>query len=812
MKNKKQLSEFLSFFDEPLTLAYFQKDGSILPSMGTVITTKEKFLDEYDLLVSQNITAHLLLNKADGKGRKKENILHPQVFFCDLDREIDTEELTSLCALYKPHIVVRSSPKKFHFYWRCPKTLSLSRWTIIQKGINKLFASPEPNAGAITHLLRLPLMPRITKTGQSFTPDIIHINTEAKEVSYRQTFKGIYQASKEAAHKEKQERLHLTSAIDGKALDDIHLTEIPKNNRNNTLFSLAISVVSKGIALDKPTLTAFMTRINKEIPQEAGGAINNDELSSIINSAFPRGIANYSLSQKNKNIEAEQRKVLLTSDIEDTQTQEEYPYDFSAEAIDEPFGSTAIIDRILSRFGKFFLRTETSVMVFSNTSNVWVKQTLKDFSEAKYYFDIVLKEMVFSTKFCMQYTNSKGQTDYKKISKERERYLNIKTIKAYIEALFNDYRLAFKRDTDFDANPDLFFCSNGVLNLRTGELRPVCSTDYLLKKSPVIFDPTIDTTAWESFVYDIFSENIDIADSVAFLQELFGYSISGNMTAQYVYCHFGIAANGKSTLLKALKRLAGDYCIKVSPDALSAKAEQKFERVAAQLIGIRCCIIDDIETKYAFNEAFIKTLTDTEISCRKLYAEHQVIRNTAKFHMGLNCLPEPDKQSEGFFRRIKITHYNRTFEPDPEKGREIDEFLTSQLSAILLWALQGYQRFLDRKSFRDVAEFKILEEEYKEESGTITKQDLLTLFELEEDENMHILCKDAIEIFEKFKRDRGDDCLISKTSFGLWVKKVFGITSRLKRNGDGVCKTYSLRVKQANLIKKSENILEQSLI
>src|SRR4051812_31538625 len=55
------------------------------------------------------------VNKTDGKGRKNKNVTAVRALFVDLDGSpIDPVRAWRL----KPHIIVESSPDKYHAYWR----------------------------------------------------------------------------------------------------------------------------------------------------------------------------------------------------------------------------------------------------------------------------------------------------------------------------------------------------------------------------------------------------------------------------------------------------------------------------------------------------------------------------------------------------------------------------------------------------------------------------------------------------------------------------------------------------------------------
>jgi RepB DNA-primase from phage plasmid/Primase C terminal 2 (PriCT-2) len=81
----------------------------------------------------------VVINETDGKGRKAENIIRIRAVFADLDG-------APLAPVMKgkvlPHIAVKSSPGKFHVYWRV-EGMALQDFTPVQKAIIERFDSDD---------------------------------------------------------------------------------------------------------------------------------------------------------------------------------------------------------------------------------------------------------------------------------------------------------------------------------------------------------------------------------------------------------------------------------------------------------------------------------------------------------------------------------------------------------------------------------------------------------------------------------------------------------------------------------------------
>ncbi len=111
----------------------------------------------------------------------------------------------------------------------------------------------------------------------------------------------------------------------------------------------------------------------------------------------------------------------------------------------------------------------------------------------------------------------------------------------------------------FDANPYLFNCKNGVLDLRSNYFRPHSPADMLTKVSGVNYDPDAKSELWEKFVEDIMQGDVG---KTLFLQKSFGYGLTGDTSQECLFILYGPSTrNGKGTLaetfLKVLGTMAG---------------------------------------------------------------------------------------------------------------------------------------------------------------------------------------------------------------------------------------------------------------
>lgn len=108
----------------------------------------------------------VMVNEGDGKGRKAENVIGVRAVFADFDGT-PVPETWGL----PPHILVESSPGKFHVYWLvvdCPP----NRFTPMQKAIAAKYKS-DPSVNDLPRVMRVPGF--VHQKGKPFVSRIVSL-------------------------------------------------------------------------------------------------------------------------------------------------------------------------------------------------------------------------------------------------------------------------------------------------------------------------------------------------------------------------------------------------------------------------------------------------------------------------------------------------------------------------------------------------------------------------------------------------------------------------------------------------------------
>lgn len=140
---------FLSFFDGQLTFQTFDDKGQ-RRDLAKQFHGRQHG-QELTALNRQGAGIFLTVNETDGEGRRRDNITRTRALFVDLDgaplKPVRDFELM-------PHLIVQSSPGRFHAYWLTTGVPRAS-FSVLQKGLAKMF-NGDPVVHDLSRVMRVP--------------------------------------------------------------------------------------------------------------------------------------------------------------------------------------------------------------------------------------------------------------------------------------------------------------------------------------------------------------------------------------------------------------------------------------------------------------------------------------------------------------------------------------------------------------------------------------------------------------------------------------------------------------------------------
>jgi putative DNA primase/helicase len=299
------------------------------------------------------------------------------------------------------------------------------------------------------------------------------------------------------------------------------------------------------------------------------------------------------------------------------------------------------------------------------------------------------------------------------------------------------------RITDFDQNSDIFNVGNGTIDLKTGYLYKARRSDLNLKTSKVVYDPKATCPKWEQFLKVIFNGNTNL---IEYIQRVIGYSLTANTCEQCYFLMYGTGANGKSTLLKTIAKLMGEYAQAAEFSSFIAKQHDAgIRNDLACLCGARMVTASESDQNKRMSEGVLKQLTGEDaIKCRFLYGELFEYFPTFKLFLATNHKPKVIGQDYGFWRRVRLIPFTVTI-PKEAQNKRLNQELEAELSGILNWALEGLRQWREQ-GLNDPKEVLAATQEYRDE------EDALQLFIEEECEVSTRVATQSSTLYRAYNR------------------------------------------------------------
>jgi P4 family phage/plasmid primase-like protien len=244
---------------------------------------------------------------------------------------------------------------------------------------------------------------------------------------------------------------------------------------------------------------------------------------------------------------------------------------------------------------------------------------------------------------------------------------------------------------DMDSDVWLLNCKNGVVNLKTGELKPH-NRDYMMTKlSPVAYDSQAKCPTWEKFLEDVMRDEEGNVkhELIDFLQKSVGYSLTGDTSEQVLFFFYGTGRNGKSTFMNVVNDVLGDYGKQTNAETFTVKKSDRVNNDIAALKGARLVAATESEEGARLAESLVKQLTGGEpILARFLHQEFFEFVPQFKIFFTTNHKPVIRNNDEGIWRRIRLVPFTVRI-PDEKLDKDLPKKLNEEMSGILRWAVEG---------------------------------------------------------------------------------------------------------------------------
>lgn len=265
----------------------------------------------------------------------------------------------------------------------------------------------------------------------------------------------------------------------------------------------------------------------------------------------------------------------------------------------------------------------------------------------------------------------------------------------------------------WDANTYALATPGGIVDLRTGELRPATMDDYATKRT--LATPRGQCPTWLRFLSEATGGDQALQD---YLQRVAGYLLTGDTREECFFFVYGEGGNGKGTFLNTLTGLLGDYSVVASMETFLEQRNSQHTTDLARLRGARMVSAQEIGEGKRWNEGRLREITGGDtITARFMRQDNFEFKPQFKLIMAANERPTLRTVDAAIKRRLHLIPFTVDF-----TGKRADKTLKARLAdeagGILLWAIHGCIEW-QRTGLLPPAIVRDATEEYLEEQDTL---------------------------------------------------------------------------------------------
>jgi putative DNA primase/helicase len=301
---------------------------------------------------------------------------------------------------------------------------------------------------------------------------------------------------------------------------------------------------------------------------------------------------------------------------------------------------------------------------------------------------------------------------------------------------------------ELDRDPYLLACANGVIDLRTGRLRPHDPADLISLGTEISYDADATCPRWLEFLDQVFDGDGAL---IGFMQRGSGYALTGDTREHVMFVLHGSGRNGKTTYVETMRKVVGDFARPTPFDTFARVRDRGTRNDLAGLHRARLVVAAESGEGRKLDEATVKIVTGGDsVPCRFLYGEFFSYKPGYKIFLITNHRPGVEGDDDAIWSRIKLVPFEISF-----KGREdkkLEETLAGELPGILAWAVRGCLAW-QRDGLGTAPAVETATSEYRED------EDVLGAFLAEhcrEEKHAQVLATDLRTAYDAFCKDIGE--------------------------------------------------------
>jgi len=261
---------------------------------------------------------------------------------------------------------------------------------------------------------------------------------------------------------------------------------------------------------------------------------------------------------------------------------------------------------------------------------------------------------------------------------------NLNRLKAMIDITAKKTNISYDQ---MDRYPNYISLLNGTMDLKNEKLFSNKKENYLTKCLNFSYYKDSDCPNFLKFLNEIFDRD---AELINYIQRVFGYCLTGEISEQVFFIAYGTGANGKSTLIDIISYILEEYVQSIPISVLMGKERASAATPElAKAKGSRLVIASESSDISRVNEGQIKQLTGNDIiNARPLYSQGFTYKPEFKIWLSTNHKPYISGSDYGIWRRVHLIPFNVTFD-ESKRDKNLADKLKSEATGILNWIVKG---------------------------------------------------------------------------------------------------------------------------
>ena len=260
----------------------------------------------------------------------------------------------------------------------------------------------------------------------------------------------------------------------------------------------------------------------------------------------------------------------------------------------------------------------------------------------------------------------------------------------------------------------LLCLNNGTLELMTGKLLGHSPDHNLVTKMAVDWNPDLTAPTFMKALDEIFAKDEDADVRIQFTLEFFGYCLIPDISQHKFLWLVGTGGNGKSILLNTLAALIGQANVSYAMLERMGKPS-----VRAELQGKLVNISHEMGTDATIADGYLKAIVAGDwVEAERKFQPSFSFQPFVRIVAATNSLPHLKDTTDGFFRRAIILPLTRNFD-ESEMDKRLQEKILQELGGILVLAVDGLRRLLERDAFIIPVSATQMANAYRDESDSV---------------------------------------------------------------------------------------------